>query len=145
MKTYLARAAIASVLLLGASRPEAQWTSSQSEAGLGRGQTLYGFNWEVSAPIGDFKDFISDWSLRGFSAEARYMMTDKLSLGTAFSWNRWSETEPNGIINVQNGNVTGPVYRYADEFGIKFLVHYYLGRGPLQPYVGGGIGGTWSY
>jgi len=144
MKTYLARAAVASMLLLGASTPEAQWTSER-EDGLRKGQTLYGINWEVSAPIGDFKDFISDWSFRGFSAEARYMMTDRLSLGTAFSWNRWSETNLNGRIDVPNGNITGPVYRYADAFGIKLLAHYYLMSGPIQPYVGAGIGGAWSF
>ena len=144
MKTYLARAAVVSVLLLGAPIAEAQY-DRRGMGGFEQNQSLFAFNWEVSAPIGDFKDFISAWSLRGFSTEARYMVLNRVSLGGAFSWNRWSQTNLNGRVDVANGNITGPVYRYADMFGIKFLAQYYLMDGPIQPYVGAGIGGAWSY
>ncbi len=145
MKTYLARAFAVSVLVLGASGAEAQYGRRPAD-GFSPGETLYGLNWEVSAPIGDFKNsFISDWGLRGFSGEGRYMLPQGISVGASFSWNRWSQEWSNLQVDVPNGNISGPVYRYADMFALRFLVHYYFTQSAIQPYVGAGIGGVWAY
>ena len=148
MKTNLMRVVVAAVLLSGAAA-RAQWGLT----GLRQGQTIWALNWEVAGPIGDFQNYIKNWSLVGFSLEARYLVKKNLSVGGSFSFNRWEETYSQISVPITlpgsgaTGVATGPVYRYNDMFGLRAVVHYYLGEGDskLQPYVGAGIGGVWSY
>jgi opacity protein-like surface antigen len=147
LKTNVLRVVVASVLLFGAAA-RAQWNIGTP--GVGQGQTLWQLNWEVLGPIGDFKNYISDWSLRGFSLEGRYLINKNIAVGGSFSFNRWEQTygmitAPVAIGNV-NGVVTGPLYRYNDMFGLRATAHYYFDvGGAIQPYAGFGIGGVWSY
>jgi hypothetical protein len=146
----LARAAVVSTLLLLGTAAEAQYTYvGGGHPGLEKGETAFLLNYEISAPVSGFKDFISDWSFRGFSIEGRYMVSPNISLGGAFAGNRWQQTSSNLQIDISNnnanGNISGPVYRYTDDLSLKFLVHYYFGSGKLQPYVGVGLGGAWVY
>src|SRR5512135_3939740 len=123
MKTYLARAAIASALLLGASIAEAQY-SRRSMEGFDQNESLVVANYEISAPVGDLKNFISNWGFRGFSIEGRYKLAKQISLGMSFSANRWQQTYDNLQVDLPNGNISGPVFRYTDMFGIRALAHY---------------------
>jgi len=148
VKTNLMRVVVASMLLFGAVA-RAQW--GVGSQGLRQGQTLWALNWEIAGPIGDFKNYISDWSLRGFSLEGRYLLTKNISVGGSFSFNRWEQTYQQISVPLQltglNGIATGPVYRYADMFALRANVHYYLGElgDMFQPYIGTGIGGVWDY
>ena len=87
MKTNLMRVVVASFMLVGAVA-RAQYGSE----GLRQSQTIWALNWEVAGPIGDFKNYVSDWSLRGFSLEGRYLVTKNISVGGSFSFNRWEQT-----------------------------------------------------
>ena len=149
MKTNLVRVVVASMLLFGAVA-QAQWGTGSE--GLRQSQTIWALNWEVAGPIGDFKNYVSDWSLRGFSLEGRYLVTEKISVGGSFSFNRWEQTYNQISVPIPgltglNGIASGPVYRYADMFALRALVHYYLGQlgDRFQPYLGAGIGGVWDY
>jgi len=148
VKTNLMRVVVASILLVGAVA-RAQW--GVGSQGLRQGQTLWALNWEIAGPIGDFKNYISDWSLRGFSLEGRYLLTKNISVGGSFSFNRWEETYSQISVPITlpgsgaTGVATGPVYRYNDMFGLRANVHKYFGLGNIQPYIGFGIGGVWSY
>lgn len=141
MKTTIARAAVVGALLAAGS------ASAQGFETYRPRQTMYILNYEVSTALGSFSDkFISETSWRGFSFEGRSMVKERLSIGLGFTYNRFEQTHsllstttPNG------GTLSGPVYRYADQLGFKALVHAYLLEGPLQPYVGVGIGGVWTY
>lgn len=145
MKTYLVRAVAVAVLLLAGSTAQAQYAYSRPSAGFTPGKTLVVANWEISAPLSDLKTYTPDWSFRGFSMESRYMLANRLSLGGSLSINRFTTTDMNGQADIKNGTITGPVFRYFDSFAIRALVHYYFMDGPIQPYVGAGIGGTWTY
>lgn len=146
MKTHLTRAAAVAVLLLGAQAAQAQYAGySGPPSGVYAGKTVVVANWEISAPLGDLKTFTSDWSLRGFSLESRYMLTPKLSLGASIGINRFTTTNMNAQVTIPNGVITGPTFRYFDTFALRALAHYYFMSGPVQPYVGVGIGGTWAY
>src|SRR5215472_9976544 len=142
------RVVVAAVLLFGAAA-RAQWGTT----GLRQGQTIWALNWEVAGPIGDFQNYIKNWSLLGFSLEARYLVKKNISVGGSFSFNRWEQTYNQISIPIYlpnanaNGTATGPVYRYNDMFGLRANAHYYFGEGggPIQPYAGFGIGGVWSY
>ena len=147
MKSHLARITVASVALVLASSARAQYDQYQrpNPNGFSLGQTLLIVNWEISKPVGGFHDYISDWSLRGFSTEARYKIRQNISVGASFSWNRFNQTFNNLTINIPGGVISGPVYRYFDMFAIRGIAHYYFMDGPIQPYAGFGIGGNWAY
>lgn len=140
MKTMIARVAVLGALLAaGGARAEGfDYRPSQS---------LFLLNYEVSSPLGSFSDrFVSDTSWRGLSFESRSMIHPAVSAGFGFAFNRFEQTYSNVSVATASGGVlSGPVYRYADQFALKALVHGYLLEGPLRPYLGLGIGGVWSY
>jgi hypothetical protein len=143
MKT-LARIVLVSALLLGGVA-RAQSDAMFSTGSYHPNQTLWVLNWEIAGGIGDFGSYINDTSLRGFSFEGRSFLRENISLGLSFSWNRFYQTFDDASMSIPNGTISGPVYRYADMFGIRALGHYYFMQGPLRPYFGVGIGGVWDY
>jgi hypothetical protein len=110
-------------------------------------RTLYVLNWEPSWTVGSFSDdYIDEWSWRGISFEGRTMVREGISVGLGFNFNRFEQTQSDVVRQLPSGGtISGPVFRYADDLGIKALIHGYLARGPLLPYVGVGIGGVWTY
>jgi opacity protein-like surface antigen len=147
VKSHLVRITVASVALMLASTAQAQYQYDRPNLnGFSKDQSITIVNWEISKPIGGFSDnYISDWSLRGFSVEGRRKIQQNISAGLSFSWNRWNQTYNNLSVTIPGGVISGPVYRYVDMFAIRALAHYYFMDGPIQPYAGFGIGGTWGY
>jgi hypothetical protein len=144
MKT-IARIALVSALLLGGAARAQSDSAPVTWDTYRPNQTLWLLNWEITGPIGDFGKYIDDTSLRGFSFEGRSFIRNNVSVGLSFSWNRFYQTFDNASMPISNGIISGPVYHYADMFGIRALGHYYFMQGPLQPYAGLGIGGVWDY
>ena len=143
MRTAIVRIAIAAALLSGGARAEEEaWVSTPDYR---PDQTLFIVNWEIAGPVGAFNDYIDETSLRGTSIEFRSFVSKAVSLGLSFSWNRFDQTFDLVHVPVTNGVASGPVYRYADFFGVRGLAHYYLTEGQLQPYLGVGVGGAWNY
>jgi len=141
MKTMIARVAVLGALLAaGGARADGYETYRPS-------QSMYILNYEIAAPVGSFSDkFIKDTSWRGISFESRSMVHPSISAGIGFTFNRFEQTYGNvAVTNSSGGTLSGPVYRYADQFAVKGLVHGYFLQGPLRPYLGLGIGGVWSY
>ena len=141
MKNLIIRAAVVGALLVAGTARAQDFTSYKPR------QSMYILNYEISGAVGKFEDYVSDTSWRGMSFEGRSFLNDRLSVGFGFNFNRYSETfslleqtTPSG------GTLSGPVYRYADQFALKGLVHGYLLRGGVvEPYAGVGIGGVWTY
>lgn len=140
MKTVIARVAVVGALL-AAGTAHAQWESYRPK------QSMFMINYEVSSAVGSFSDkFVSDTSWRGMSFESRSMVKDRISAGIGFNFNRFEDKSSFLVQERGNGGtLSGNVYRYADQLAIKGLLHGYLSEGPLQPYLGVGIGGVWSY
>lgn len=143
MRTIIGRALVVVALLAaGAASAQQEWYETYKPR-----ESMYLFNYEMSTPVGSFKDdFISDWSWRGFSFEGRSMVKPAISVGIGFNYNRYDQTYSNLTFQTDSGGTfSGPVYRYADQFAIKGLVHYYLRPGNVRPYLGVGLGGVWAY
>ncbi len=142
MKTMIARVAVIGALLAAAGVADAQYFETYRPK-----ESMYIFNYEVSSALGSFSDkFISETSWRGFGFEGRSMVRDRISVGLGFDFNRYSQTH--SLLTqttAGGGTLSGPVYRYADQFAFKGLVHYYLGSGAVRPYLGIGLGGVWTY
>jgi hypothetical protein len=140
MKNVIARVVVVGALL-AAGTARAQWYDTYKPH-----ESLYLFNYEVSSALGSFSDeFVTSTSWRGFGFEGRSMVRDGLSVGLGFDFNRYSQQYDLKTVTTGATTISGPLYNYADQFSMKFLVHKYLGRGSLRPYLGGGIGGVWSY
>lgn len=140
MRTAIVGIAIVAALLSGSARAQEAFESAPAQP-----RSLSILNWEIAGPIGSFSDYIDDTSLRGVSFEERFFVRNNASIGVSFSWNRFQQTFDLAQVQITNGLVSGPVYRYADMFGIRAIAHYYMGKGgPLQPYLGFGIGGAWN-
>lgn len=141
------RALFASVLLIAAAAPSfADDHSLPSSNG-----------WYVQAGIGgsltkdqDFKNadvgngsYEPDFGIGG-NVEVGRFLSDKWRIGVSFAWARGFD----GKIDFKNpatpdGNVDG----HADLYTLHFNANYYLGEmqalfGPIQPFVGAGIGFT---
>ncbi len=142
MKNMIARMVVVGALLAVAGAADAQWYETYRPR-----ESIYIFNYEVSNAVGSFSDkFIDETSWRGFGFEGRSMVRDRLSVGLGFDFNRFSQTH--SLITQPAGNggtISGPVYRYADQFALKALFHMYFSSSALRPYAGVGIGGVWSY
>jgi hypothetical protein len=141
MNDRIARAAVVGALLAAGSAHAQDFETYRPK------QTMTMFNYEMSSPLGSFSDdFVSDTSWRGFSFEARSLVAPRISVGIGFNFNRYDQTYDELTLDLDSGGtLSGPVYRYADQLAIKGLLHYYLLEGPIQPYVGAGIGGAWTY
>ena len=143
MKTIARLALLSSLLLAGAARAQSStWASTGDYHPNG---TLWVLNWEAAKPIADFDKYISNTSFRGFSFEGRSWIRKNLTVGMSASWNRYSQTFDLVTVPFTGGTVSGPVYRYADMFALRGLVHLYMSEGNLRPYAGAGIGGAWAY
>ncbi len=142
MRNMIARTVVVGTLLALAGAADAQWYDTYRPR-----ESLYIFNYEASNAVGSFSDkFVSDTSWRGFGFEGRSMVRDRFSVGLGFDFNRYSQTHSMLTQSAgTGGTISGPVYRYADQFAMKALFHAYLSSGPLRPYLGLGIGGVWTY
>ena len=148
MTTILRSAALALlVLLTGPARADDAPMFDPMDSGSYRpDKSIWALNWELAQPIGDFANYSDKLSLSGFSIESRSMVRKNVSAGISFSYNRFDQTDPAYSVTSGTSTVTGPMFRYADMFGVRLLGHYYFLEGHMvQPYLGGGIGGVWAY
>jgi len=147
MTRSYATAALAA-LLLAAWPASAQydtggWTNYRPS------KTLFNMGWQMSQPIGNFNNnYITGTSFRGFTFDWRSILGKSFSAGVRFNWNRYSNSLSNLVTTAPSGGtLTGPAYRYADQFAVSAIGHYYFDRGGdnfLLPYLGLGLGGVWS-
>jgi len=152
MNRAIAIAALASALLV--ARPATAQQSGWSE--YSPSKTLFTMGYQISQPIGSLHDYTPGTSFRGVTFDWRSMLAKSASLGLRFNWNRWNEnvsqTEatitPGGTPpGATPGTLSGPAFRYADQFALQAIGHYYfdVGRDSLfLPFFGVGVGGVWS-
>ena len=136
--------AFAALLLLGALPASAQyngWTEYRPAS------TLFTMGYQMAQPIGGLHDYISDASFRGVTFDWRSRLAKDFSAGLRFNWNRFNQTSSNLNLTTQTGGtLSGPVFRYHDQFAIEAIGHYYFGKpeSTFMPYLGVGLGGVWS-
>jgi hypothetical protein len=112
--------------------------------------------YQISEPIGSLHDYTPGTSFRGVTFDWRSMMAKSFSLGLRFNWNRWNDSasqvsatvSPSGSpAGSTPGTLSGPVFRYADQFALQMVGHFYFetSRDSLfLPFIGIGLGGVWS-
>lgn len=112
-------------------------------------QKWYGAaTYQVSAPLGDTKEFTDEISWLGWGLEYRSTMGKNTTMGFMFGWNvfheRTGETAQIETGEIQ-GAITGTQDRYINTFPIMANFHYYLfDKGGLRPYIGLNAGGAYT-
>jgi hypothetical protein len=133
---------LAALSLLAAPPAFAQsWTSYKPAS------TLFTFGYQMAQGIGQMHDYINNGSFRGATFDWRSMLGKDFSAGLRFNWNRFDQTYSQLTITTQTGGtLSGPVFRYADQFTVQAIGHYYLSLGSdvFIPFLGVGVGGVWS-
>jgi outer membrane protein W len=141
--------ALAALLLLAAWPASAQyqdWTNYRPSS------TLFTIGWQMAQPIGSLHEYTPSASFRGFTMDWRSLVMKNVSLGLRFNWNRFNTTFDNLVQTTTTtggstgGTLSGPVFRYADQFALEGVAHYYFGMdsGMILPFIGVGLGGVWS-
>lgn len=118
------------------------------------GEGKFAMSWDITVPLGETSDYISDVSWLGFSMQWRQFINPNISLGGSFAWSvldsRSFETQsfsfqPDGADRQINGDLSGEQFRYLNSFPILFETYYHMGDpydSKVRPYGGLGIGVT---
>jgi outer membrane protein W len=113
--------------------------------GLAQAHHWYGAaTYQVSFPLGDTKDFISDVSWRGFGLDFRYTVEKNVSVGFVTGWNIFYQQvdETTQLTGSIPGAITALSNRYTNFVPVMLNAHYYMGeKGKIRPYAGLCAGG----
>jgi hypothetical protein len=111
-------------------------------------QKWYGIvNYQMSAPLGDTKEFTDEFSFRGFGFEFRKALSRDLTAGISLGWNVFYQRTDELIeLNTENpGAVYGVQDRYINAFPIMLNFHKYFGGGKGSIFfVGLNAGGSYT-
>ena len=105
--------------------------------------TLVSVSWETVVPQGGLRGFVDRRSSRGGQLEIGFGAARHLSLGLSASWNWLSQSLPTGSLQLPDAVITGAAYHRAQLVGLRATLHWYHTNGPVQPWVGAGLGGGW--
>lgn len=103
---------------------------------------IAGINYSTGLTTEDTKNFISEFSWRGFGMEYKKFLSRNLTAGFATGWNIFDEMHKRKTIELEQGAVTGTQIRYFNAFPILATFEYYLGhrKSSVRPYIGIGVG-----
>jgi outer membrane protein len=100
-------------------------------------QLIMEFDYNVSLPMGQFKDFISKTGTRGFEFEMKYMLNDHIALGGNLTWYGFTEDFDRDTYYFDGGAITTQIWNYLTVFPIRAVfTYYFLPDGDVNPYVG---------
>lgn len=117
---------------------------------LGKAQML-NFNYQISLPINQVKDFTDKASFRGFDIEYHKFMGEHCSVGLSVGWNVYYQDKNNTTGNFRfNGTdniytITGNQYRYINFVPMLAMGRFYFTdeNAFIRPYAGLGLGTSW--
>jgi hypothetical protein len=100
------------------------------------------FGYEISTPVGDLHDFISETSFRGFEIGALWPIYRSLYLGPVFNYHLFYEELGKKTYQVENGALTGNLYRYAQYWTVQAEARYLFLRpdAVARPFAGLRVG-----
>ncbi len=110
--------------------------------------SFFGMSYQVSVPVGETSDFISQVSGRGFGIDYKGFISPEVALGGTVAWNVFYEAVPSATYETEDGNgaISGQQWRYINSFPFLFTADYFIGDyGMTRMFVGGGIGAYRMY
>lgn len=102
--------------------------------------SVWNLTYNMGFTTGEFNQYISKTSFRGFGFEGRGFLNDNVSLGGSFSWAVFAE-QTEALESTELFDASGLQNRYVNSFPIAFNAHYYLGEAyGTRLFFGAGIG-----
>lgn len=102
---------------------------------------FFNVNYNLGWGAGNFNDFISTISYRGFSMDARWFTYDRVAFGGQLGWNGFSEKHPIKTYVFDNGAVTGKLKNTYYNFTMTANAYYYpFPEGIIKPFIGANFG-----
>jgi hypothetical protein len=103
---------------------------------------IAGINYSTGLTTSDTKNFISEFSWRGFGLEYKKFLNRNLTAGFFTGWNIFDEMHKRETIELAQGAVTGTQIRYFNAFPIMATFEYYMGhkKSSVRPYIGLAVG-----
>jgi hypothetical protein len=105
--------------------------------------TLVSLSWEGVVPQGPMRGFVDQTAWRGGELQIATGVARHLSLGMCASWNWVAQAFPSGSFQFPDATITGAAYRRVQLVGLRATLQWYLTGGPVQPWLGAGLGGGW--
>lgn len=100
-----------------------------------------GYN--ISTPVGSFRDQVGKTSFRGFNAAIAYPLNERLDVGLGVLYNDFYQKYPRQVYDVTNGAVSAVLSNSIQIAPVLAKVNYsILKEGWVRPYVGLGAGGN---
>jgi hypothetical protein len=128
---------IAPAALLLAAAP--QVSTAQARGAYG------GWAYEWSLPMGDLKDFVSNDSWVGFTAQGRRFVSEGFAVGGFIGYTSFY-TNTSDVIELPQGALSGDQYRHVGIMPIMVGFYKHLGSGGHpQPYLGLNLGAYYFY
>jgi len=102
-------------------------------------------SYNTALPMGKTKDYISDYSWKGFSFEGRTFTNRNWSFGGMFGWNIFDQMSTDLVViddETTGTAVKGTQIRYTNSFPMMVNGHFYVGKrkNTLRPFLGLGLG-----
>jgi|GEM_PF-184738 len=95
----------------------------------GEGDQLFGINYSIGFPSGDFKDFIDETSWRGFNLEYDIFIIDNLSVGFSAGYRLFNQTDERATYTFENENVgvaiSAKIWKYTHIVPLQATMRYY--------------------
>jgi hypothetical protein len=104
-------------------------------------QIFSGLSYNMGLTTGDTRDFVKDYSWRGFGFEIRNYKGNNVSFGASLSWNIFDE-KTSELIRLEDGAISGTQIRTFNAFPLMLNAHYYVGNNfdAIRPYFGLNVG-----
>jgi outer membrane protein W len=99
-------------------------------------------SYQNALPVGSFKKYIDAYSYNGANIELNYFVTDNISLGASFSWQKYYQKIPSSTYQIPGGAITATQYHWLRQIPLKLQAHYFVGTPDklFRPYVALGLG-----
>ena len=128
-RTFCLNGMIAGILLITATATQAQEKLRMK------------IGYDISTPVGSFKDQVSATSFRGLNAELMYPLSNRLQAGMGVLYNDYYQKFPRQVYDTKDGAISAVVSNSVQTVPVLAKVNYNLARqGLIKPYAGLGAG-----
>ena len=120
------------------------FTQAQEKSSLGyKPSSYYTFSWNMTFPMGDFKDWVGEASLAGFDMGGRYFVKNGLAVGWNISFDRVAAEYTGETYTIPDKGIaiTATNYRFTWMIPMQAVVAYHFNPDKMiSPFLGLGIG-----
>lgn len=109
-----------------------------------QGETKLDIRYNVALPMGDFKNYVSSTSFRGFNASVLHGVSDKVSVGLEAGFQDYYQKYPRQMYHFSDGSDVSAVVSYTIQTipVLAKLKYNFNTESQIQPYAALGVGGN---